>query len=341
MAPIVRSTPMVHRRRLRPKVHERGCVPSRRRFAGALWLAAAFAALAVTLILAGCGGASSSASPSASAGASAVAVARVDGDAVTRGEVDRAIALSRLSAKTLTAKQALEAEIRNQLLRREAARLSVTVGDDAVAARLAQVEASLGGAAVLQSTLSATGLSLADYRQELRDGLLAEALGARKFPAAGPSQAQILAFYRAHRSELTTPAAVRLAEIVVKTKSLGQAVVDRLHQGYPFGEVARAYSMNPDSADPGGVLGWVEDSSLPQGLGHALTTAPRGKLVGPIEAVGEWHVLKVLGRRPAHTQALASARAAIVAQLTTERRATLLSAWLAKARAAAHVTLGP
>jgi len=342
MAPILRGTPTVRGPRLRSRVERRGRAVRRWRSTGALGLATALAALGLALLAAGCGGGAPAASPRASANATAAAVvAHVDGDAVTRGEVDRAIAMSRLSTRTLTRKQALEAEIRTHILRREAARLHVTVGDDDVAARLAQVEASLGGLAALQSTLSAAGLSIADYRQELRDGLLAEALGARKFPAAGPSSAQVLAFYRAHRAELTTPAAVRLAEIVVKTKSLGQAVVDRLHQGYPFSEVARAYSMDPDSADPGGVLGWVEDSSLPSGLAHALATAPRGKLVGPIEAVGEWHVLKVLGRRPARTKSLASARAAIVAQLTTERRATLLAAWLAKARAIAEVTLGP
>ncbi len=193
----------------------------------------------------------------------------------------------------------------------------MTVGDGAVAARLAQVEASLGGAAALQATLSAAGLSLSDYRQELRDALLAEALGARKFPAATPSNAQVLAFYRAHRDELTTPPAVRLAEILVKTQSLGRAVIDRLRLGYSFAEVARAYSMDPDSVAPGGVLGWVTTSSLPAPLARALAKAPRGTIVGPVQAIGGWHVLKVLGRRAAYTQPVAAARPAIVAQLTT------------------------
>ncbi len=113
------------------------------------------------------------------------------------------------------------------------------------------------------------GLSLADYRQELRAGLLAEQLGARKFPAAVAGRRQALAFYRAHRGQLTTPAAVRLAEIVVKTRSLGQAVIDRLRLGYPFAEVARAYSMDPESASPGGVIGWVDLVAAPALAGAA------------------------------------------------------------------------
>ena len=184
------------------------------------------------------------------------------------------------------------------------------------------------------------GLSLGDYRLELRAGLLAERLGARKFPAAVASQRQALSFYRAHRAQLTTPAAVRLAEIVVKTKLAGEAVIDRLRLGYPFAEVARVYSMDAESKAAGGVIGWVTTSSMPQSLVRALARARTGVVVGPVAAIGGWHVLKVLGRRPAHTQPFAAARAAIVAQVTLERRAALLSAWLAKARATAHVTIG-
>ena len=152
---------------------------------------------------------------------------------------------------------------------------------------------------------------------------------------------RLVAFYRAHRAQLTTPAAVRLAEIVVKTKSLGQAVIERLRLGYSFAEVARSYSMDPESIAAGGVLGWVAVPSLPaparrgcsRGRGPASSS-------GPISAAGGWHVLKLLGRRRARTQPFAAARPAIVAQLTLERRAALLAAWLAKARAAAHVTIG-
>jgi len=320
--------------------------PAARAPLAALLLAAV---LLVALLLAvGCGGStahpagSASPAPVPSSPAPAVVAAHVNGDVVTRAEVERTIGFSRLSSKRLSYSQALEATIRSHLLSHEAARLGVSVADSdaGLQARLAQVAASLGGTAVLQQSLAVVGLSLADYRQELRAGLLAERLGARKFPAAVAGRRQALAFYRAHRGQLTTPAAVRLAEIAVKTRSLGQAVIDRLRQGYPFAGVARAYSMDPESASSGGVIGWVVTSSLPQPLARALIAARTGVVVGPVAAVGEWHVLKVLGRRRAHTQPFAEARPAIVAQLTVERRAALLSAWLAKARARAHVTFG-
>ncbi len=267
-------------------------------------------------------------------------VARVNGDPVSRAEVERAISFSRLSSKTLTYRQALEATIRRHLLGVEAGRLGVTVAERGVDARLAQVTTSLGGSAALQQSLAAVGLTLADYRAELRAGLLSEQLGARKFPTVAVTGRQVAAFYRSQRAQLTTPAAVRLAEIVVKTQSLGQAVVARLHLGYTFAEVARAYSMDSESVAAGGVIGWVTTSSLPTQLARVLPRARLGLVVGPIQAVGGWHVLKVLGRRKAHTRSLAAARPAIVAQLRLQRRSTLLSGWLTKARAAARVTFG-
>jgi parvulin-like peptidyl-prolyl isomerase len=308
-------------------------------------LAPLVAVLAALLLAMGCGattdsGARSSPRPQASGTAVDPVVAHVNGDPVVRSEVERAISFSRLSSKALTYRQALEATIRRHLLGAEAGRLGVTVAEQDVDARLAQVTTSLGGSAALQQSLAAVSLTLADYRDELRAGLLAEQLGSRKFPAAVVSGRQVAAFYRSQRAQLTTPAAVRLAEIVVKTQSLGQAVVDRLHKGYTFAEVARAYSMDPESADAGGVIGWVTTSSLPPQLTRVLPRARLGLVVGPIQAIGGWHVLKVLGRRKGHTQSLAVARPAIVAQLKLERRAALLSGWLTRARAAAHVTHG-
>jgi parvulin-like peptidyl-prolyl isomerase len=330
----------------------RSAVPPRRRVWGrrtrTTAAAVAIAALLALLVAAGCGGSTQptaspsagSGSPAASAGADSGAVAaRVDGEAVYRAEVERTLGFSRLSSKSLTYRQALEATVRTHLLRREAARLGISVTDSQVEARLTQVATSLGGTTALQQSLLAVGLTLADYRLELHDGLVSEQLGARKFPTAVPSSAQILAFYRAHRGQLTTPAAVKLAEIVVKTQSLGQAVIDRLRQGYPFSEVARAYSMDSES-DAGGVIGWVTTSSLPPTLTKALATARKGVVIGPVQAVGGWHVLKLLGRRAASVRSLAAARPAIVAQLTSERRAALLEAWLVKARAGAHVQIG-
>ena len=73
--------------------------------------------------------------------------------------------------------------------------------------------------------------------------------------------------------------------------------------------------MDPES-DAGGVIGWVTTSSLPPTLSQALAKARKGVVVGPVQAVGGWHVLKLLGRRAASVQPLAAARPAIVAQLT-------------------------
>jgi parvulin-like peptidyl-prolyl isomerase len=85
----------------------------------------------------------------------------------------------------------------------------------------------------------------------------------------------------------------------------------------------------------------VAASSLPPAISRALAKAGKGVVVGPVQAVGVWHVLKLLGRRAASVRPLAAARPAIVAQLSSQRRAALLEAWLVKARAAARVRIGP
>jgi len=158
--------------------------------------------VAAVALSAGCGGgsasrptASASPGPVSSSPSAAVVAARVKRRHRDQSEVEHTIDFSRLSSKALTYRQALEATLRSHLLSQEAARLGVVISR-----RRRRSAPRTGGrpawAALRRSSnrWRGVGLSLDDYRQELRAGLLAEKLGARKFPAAVAGRQQALAF---------------------------------------------------------------------------------------------------------------------------------------------------
>jgi peptidyl-prolyl cis-trans isomerase C len=298
--------------------------------------AAALAGVVVCFLLAaGCGS-----SPSPGPSATTSVAARVNGEPVGRDEVDRMVALSKLGSKPLTDDQALEAVVRRHLLQREAARLGVTVKDAAVEQRLADVASGAGGTDALQQSLSGVGVTLDDYRTELRAALLAETLAARKFPGTAATTADARAYFAGHRAQFAVPAAVRLQEIVTKTKGQAVQALRRLRKGDTFSAVARVLSADPQAREAGGDLGWVLVASLPQGLTGPIRQAAVGTVVGPLQALGGWHIDRVLGRRAARERSFAEVRSALVHDLTVKARTAALSRWLAHERAAADVVKG-
>ncbi len=291
--------------------------------------------VACLLLAAGCGS-----SPSPKPSATTSVAARVNGEPVGRDEVDRVVALSKLGSKPLSDDQALEAVVRRHLLQREAARLGVAVDDAAVEKRLADVASGAGGTDALQQSLASVGVTLDDYRAELRAALLAELLAARKFPGTVATTADALAYFGAHRTQLAVPAAVRLQEIVTKTKGQAAQALRRLRKGDKFSAVARVLSTDPQAKEAGGDLGWVLVASLPQGLTRPIRQARTGTIIGPLQALGGWHIDRVLGRRAARQRSFAEVRSALVHDLTVKAQTAALSRWLARERAAADVVKG-
>jgi parvulin-like peptidyl-prolyl isomerase len=62
-----------------------------------------------------------------------------------------------------------------------------------------------------------------------------------------------------------------------------------------------------------------------------------GQISRPVQALGDWHVLKLYGRRAAVVVPFAQVEKSLRAQLTKQRQLAALVAWARKARAAATV----
>lgn len=302
------------------------------------WLCACLV-VALGVVTAGCSHGVPTGKSSASASASVAgdaAVAKVNGHTVRRSQVDAARAEAALEQQTQTYAQAREAVIGEELVREEAARLGVSVSAADVDRRLADVTASAGGSASLNTALQAVGLTMAELRERIAVTLLKEDVGAVKSPGKA-SSAQARAFYTANLSLFTSGATIDLGDIAVRSQGLAESAVKRLHSGQSFDATARQFARDAD----GGRLGWVLVSSMPAELAKAAANLKIGQASQPVAAAGEWHVIKVFGRRAASTLPFSKAQAAIVTELTRRQRLAALDAWLKKVRPAAEVQLLP
>ena len=217
------------------------------------WCFAALLAVLAAAGLAACGGGDGVGRDGASASPDAV-VARVDGGAVHQSDVEQARAEARFLGAADDAGKALDAAIDRELVRAEAQRLGLAADEAEVTSRVAAVGAQLGGDAALRSALQKADMSAAQFRENLRAGVLREAVQDARFPRvkAGPGAARL--FYERRLADLfTEPAAVKLGAIVVRNEGIAGNAIKRLRQGRPFEEVSRQFSIcllyTSDAAD--------------------------------------------------------------------------------------------
>jgi parvulin-like peptidyl-prolyl isomerase len=287
---------------------------------------------AFALLLAACGGA---AAPSASPAADRVAGV-VNGHDLRASSVGIVLAERRLLGQS--AAGAFKEAVDRELVRQEAVRLGVTADAAAVDKRIADLTTQMGGAAALKKSLVAAKATPAQLRQSITDGVLRQAVQDALFPNMMVGQDAVRAYYLSHVKDLFTRAAsVHLGAIPVRAKLIAENALGRIRQGHPFAEVARQFSIDPESGANGGDMGWVSVASLPTPLQKAVASGKVGLLSKPVPAMGGWYVLDVIASQPAQVLSFAKARAGLRAELTRVKRSRALDAWLVAERKRASI----
>jgi peptidyl-prolyl cis-trans isomerase SurA len=245
----------------------------------------------------------------------------VDGRQITRAEVDKAFDRNRDPNQPLSEEETLIAKlgllddlIMQDLLAARAPALQVTVEDAEVDKALTDAKA---GAAddVFQKELARRGLTEGDVRESLRRELTVQKVLQREISdKVVVSDQEVTDFFNANKAQFNLPEdALRLAQIVVTpgpdqqianrsgddaaTPQAAQTKVEtlmqRLQGGAPFGDLARDFSEDPDTAPRGGDLGLVPLSALRQAP-PALRNAVIGMEPGRARVVNDGNVLRIV-----------------------------------------------
>lgn len=112
------------------------------------------------------------------------------------------------------------------------------------------------------------------------------------------TQAEIGAFYKAHREQFRRTEKVKARHIRVASEALAQHLKAELAAGKDFGLLARRHSLAP-SAARSGELGWVMQTEAPDWLAALALQQPAGEVSSPFrapvgpDAAATWDILLV------------------------------------------------
>ena len=150
-----------------------------------------------------------------------------------------------------------------------------------------------------------------------------------------PSDAQVKAYFAAHRDKFTEPEQMRVSVILLKvdpsandaawkaTEERAKTLARRLRAGEDFAALARQHSAAA-SALQGGDMGYLHRGMLPEGSQDVLEKIKVGEVADPQRLLEGYAVFRVTDRKPAipHTLEQVQRRAR---QLTQREQADL--AW--------------
>lgn len=252
--------------------------------------------------------------PAVAPDATAAIVAVVNGDIISRGDVDNRRRLFALSSGLPTSRDVLDRltpQVTQQLIDerlrlQEVQRRNVLVTEAEIAKAIAEVEQRNGMAAdTLRRKLAADGVSLRTLVDQIRvqigwGRVLHQVLGEQSHI----SDADIAERERVLKSEVGQPE-YRIGEIFIPidnptaasaAQKFADTVIQQLRVGAPFAVAAAQFSQS-QTALAGGDLGWEQPNQIDPEVLPVLNQMPVGAISNPIRVPGGYSIVTLRGKR--------------------------------------------
>lgn len=168
----------------------------------------------------------------------------------------------------------------------------VTVDDSEIDSYVDRIKSNYDSDEKWQQALQQAGFSdEADYRENVKDGLLGNAL-MESFEVDDPTDEAVVEYAS---TAITFDVAKRSSHILfdMNDQETAQSVLDQINAGtLDFAEAAKEYSTDTGSAQNGGDVGWDQLTSFVSEYQTALDDLSVGQVSGLVESDYGWHIIK-------------------------------------------------
>jgi peptidyl-prolyl cis-trans isomerase SurA len=193
-----------------------------------------------------------------------------------------------------------------------------------------------GDRVTMMKTLQAQGLTLEQFREQVRDQYIETELRREKVSQALiVSPYQIEKYYEAHQADYKVEDEVKLRMIVLNksgsndtnTPALAQEILEKIRSGSSFTNMAMVYSQGSQKNN-GGEMGWLERSALRKELADAAFALKPGEVSNVIETPDTCYILLVEDKHPAHVRPINEVRNDIEKTLLARQHDQLERQWI-------------
>ena len=129
-------------------------------------------------------------------------------------------------------------------------------------------------------------------------------------------------YFQQHQSQFACASGRDVSHILVASRAAAQQILDQLHNGADFAQLAKQKSTDTGSGAQGGALGCLAPNAFVAPFQAAAESAPFNTPVGPVRSQYGYHVILVTHATPNY----AASRAQVQQALTTQGQAAAQAA---------------
>ena len=290
-------------------------------------------------------------------------VAKVNGDTITRSELNAAVQGLRMQfaqqGRTIPPaelgkfeRDVLEEMVSRELLLQQAKKQELKGLDSEVDKEMSGIEEQVGGKEALAGKLKEAGFSLEDYRQRVKENLMVQKTVRNVVDEkVKVSEKDIEEFYNQNKEHAKRPEMAKVRHILIRVppqaseaeraakKTQIEAIRDQLKKGGDFAKLAKEHSEDPGSKERGGDLGeFPAGVMVPEFDAVAFSLEP-GKISDVVSTQFGFHVLEVISRTEGKDLTLPELHDDIEERLKQEKGASVARDYVTDLRKSAKVEI--
>jgi foldase protein PrsA len=315
---------------------------------------AGLALCATALLISACGGGSASDKSTSSGKTSttvpADAVAVVGGETVEKAKLNALLtavcvqykAANKACPKAGTAagKQLRDTFVEQLVMQAEfdsaGKKLGVSVKQSAIDANLKKLQlqyAKTNGKVDLKKwtkVLSDNHTTQAAVLDNIRDGLLRQAIYVNLTKSVTVPDADVQKYYTKNKKTYTTPATRAVRHILVKDKKLADQIYQQLATSdAQFAALAKKYTLDASTKKNGGKLGSIQQGQTVPAFDKVAFSIPTGQVAKPVKSSYGWHVIEATSDtvKAAQKPLDKTLKAQIRTTLLNQKKQTVANKW--------------
>ena len=286
-------------------------------------------------------------------------VAKVNGEAITKAQVEEAFAAAVQASGVKAAdlapaeklngyRQIVDELIMDKLVAKAAA--GETVSDEDIAAEIAKLKKQFPSEDAFQAQLKEAGQSPEKLKAALTTMLQQQHWMQSQIKDGDKiTEADAKKFYDTNTEEFKNPETVKAShilftvnktdseEVVKQKETAAKDAAARAKKGEDFNTLAKELSEEPGAKESGGDLGFfAKDRMVPEFANAAFSQKP-GDISDPVKTQFGWHVIKVTEKKPAGTVPFEEVKDQITAYLKSAKQRDAVQAVLKKLKDSAQI----
>lgn len=227
----------------------------------------------------------------------------------------------------------LERMIEDKLILQEAKRMQLKLDEQAIEDRVRDIRFRAGSEAAFQQALVSQGITLAEFREKLKNQLLiymAVQREVRRKSLVSPKE--VTEYYEKHRENFMVPDSLIVESIFVEDNQSLREVMSKISRGADFAEVGKDYSKR-------GSIGKVSRGQLKKELEDFVFSLNVGVPSKPFAIDNGYYIFLVKERVPAVQKDLDEVKDKVAAMVENEKAELVLKSWLEELKDKAYISI--